>query len=343
MKVRRPLLLPLTSLYAAALALKRRLFTWGLLKRNRLKSPVISVGSVSAGGAGKTPMVLMLAEVLRHRGYAVRILTRGYKRGSSTTTRVEPFDNAAWHGDEPVLLAQRSGVPVYEGADRYQAGVLAEQNEPSETKVVVHLLDDGFQHRQLARDVDIVLLTQADVQDTLLPAGNLREPLAALAEADVVVLREEEEDSLRSVVAGLSRANKKPAIWVVRRTLSLGEGGDIGLPSKPFAFCGVARPENFTGMLAAHGYEPMDTMVFPDHHNYDESDVHRLLERARHVEANGFVTTEKDAVKLTPIMRDHLETIGPIVVARLSVELLKEQESLSQLVTMVGRLDRRKH
>jgi tetraacyldisaccharide 4'-kinase len=87
----------------------------------------------------------------------------------------------------------------------------------------------------------------------------------------------------------------------------------------------------------------MDTMVFPDHHNYDESDVHRLLERARHVEANGFVTTEKDAVKLTPIMRDHLETIGPIVVARLSVELLKEQESLSQLVTMVGRLDRRKH
>src|SRR5271170_8271695 len=215
MSARRPWLLPLAPLYGAVLAMKRHFFRWGWLKQNRLASPVISVGSVSAGGAGKTPMVLMLAKTLRHRGYAVRILTRGYRRGSALTTRVEPFDDAAWHGDEPVLLAQQSGVPVYEGADRYEAGVLAERNEPSE-KLVVHLLDDGFQHRRLARDVDIVLLTQADVEDTLLPAGNLREPLSALAKADVVVLREEEEDSLRSVVAGLSRANKKPAIWVVR-------------------------------------------------------------------------------------------------------------------------------
>jgi tetraacyldisaccharide 4'-kinase len=341
MSARRPLLLPLTPLYGAALAMKRRLLRRGWLKQERLQSPVISVGSISAGGAGKTPMVLMLAKALVRRGYAVRILTRGYKRSSATTTRVEPFDDAARYGDEPVLLAQRSGVPVYEGADRYQAGVLAEQNEPTE-KLVVHLLDDGFQHRRLARDVDVVLLTQADVEDTLLPAGNLREPLSALAEADVVVLREEEADSLRSVVAGLSQADRSPVIWVIRRSLSLGEGGETALPTKPFAFCGVARPEGFTRMLAAQGYEPMATMVFADHHAYDEADLRRLIERARQVDANGFVTTEKDAVKLTPIMRDQLETVGPIVVARLSVELLEEQESLSQLIAMVGRLDRRK-
>jgi tetraacyldisaccharide 4'-kinase len=341
MSTRRPLLLPLAPLYGAALAMKRRLFQWGWLKQYRLQSPVISVGSVSAGGAGKTPMVLMLARVLRHRGYAVRILTRGYKRGSSNTTRVEPFGDAAWHGDEPVLLAQRSGVPVYEGADRYEAGVMAEQNEPSE-KLVVHLLDDGFQHRRLARDVDVVLLTQMDVEDTLLPAGNLREPLSALVEADIVVLREEEADSLRSVVAGLRGSQRTPAIWVIRRTLSLGEGGEVSLPTRPFAFCGIARPESFTRMLAAQGYQPMDTMIFPDHHGYDDGDIQRLMERARLVEANGFVTTEKDAVKLTPILRDHLETIGPIVVARLNVELMDEQESLSQLIAMVGRLDRRK-
>ena len=147
MRTRRPWLLPLAPLYGAALAMKRRLFQLGWLKQNRLESPVISVGSVSAGGAGKTPMVLMLARILRHRGYAVRILTRGYKRSSGMTSRVEPFDDAAWQGDEPVLLAQRSGVPVFVGADRYQAGVMAEQREPSE-KLVVHLLDDGFQHRQ---------------------------------------------------------------------------------------------------------------------------------------------------------------------------------------------------
>ncbi len=342
MSAKRPLLLPLTPLYGAALATKKMLFRWGWLKRHRLESPVISVGSVSAGGAGKTPMVLLLARTLRQRGYAVRILTRGYKRGSSLTTRVEPFDNAAWHGDEPVLLAQRSGVPVYEGADRYLAGVMAEQNEPSE-KMVVHLLDDGFQHRRLVRDIDIVLLTQADVEDTLLPAGNLREPISALGEADIVVLREEEADLLRSVVAGLSRLIQPPVIWIVRRTLSLGEGGEVGLPSRPLAFCGIARPEGFVTMLSAQGYQPMDTVIFPDHHGYDDGDIHQLLERARQFEANGFVTTEKDAVKLTPILRDHLATLGPVVVARLSVELVDEQECLVQLISMVGRLDRRKH
>src|ERR1700749_502687 len=157
MSVRRPLLLPLAPLYGAALALKRRMFEWGWLKQRHLQNPVISVGSVSAGGAGKTPMVLMLARALRHRGYDVRILTRGYKRSSSIVTRVEPFDDAAWHGDEPVMLAQRSGVPVFVGADRYEAGVMAERAEPSErtmtqSRTLVHLLDDGFQHRQLARD-----------------------------------------------------------------------------------------------------------------------------------------------------------------------------------------------
>ncbi len=341
MSTRRPLLLPLAPVYGAALAMKRRLFQWGWLKQRRLKSPVISVGSVSAGGAGKTPMVLMLAKILRHRGYAVRILTRGYKRSSSGTMRVEPFDNAAWHGDEPVLLAQRSGVPVFVGTDRYIAGTMAEQGEEPE-KLIVHLLDDGFQHRRLARDVDIVLLTQDDVEDTLLPAGNLREPLSALADADVVVLREEEEDSLRSVVAGLTGGATSPAIWVIRRSLSLGEGGEVALPTKPFAFCGIGRPEGFIRMLAAHGYEPMDTMIFPDHHVYNDADMHRLLERARHVDANGFVTTEKDAVKLTPNFHDYLESVGPVIVARLNIELLDEQEALSQLVSMVGRLDRRK-
>jgi tetraacyldisaccharide 4'-kinase len=341
MRARRPLLLPLAWLYGVGLAVKRQLFRMGWLKRSRLQSPVISVGSVSAGGAGKTPVVLMLATILRQRGYGVRILTRGYKRSSRGVARVEPFDDASWHGDEPVLLAQRSGVPVFVGEDRYIAGVMAEQGEPSERQVVF-LLDDGFQHRQLARDFDIVLLTKEDVEDRLLPAGNLREPLAALAEADVVVLREEEAESLRGVVAGLRGVKDEPAVWVVRRQLSLGEGGDVALPTMPFAFCGIARPESFVAMLAAQGYEPVEAMFFPDHHAYDEQDVARLLEHARGCKANGFVTTEKDAVKLTPILRDRLESVGPVVVPRLHVELVEEKDALVQLVSMVGGLDRRR-
>jgi tetraacyldisaccharide 4'-kinase len=341
MSIRRPLLLPLAPIYGAALALKERMFRWGWLNKERLENPVISVGSVSAGGAGKTPVVLMLATMLRHRGYAVRVLTRGYGRSSAAVERVEPFDDPAWHGDEPVLLAQRSGVPVFVGAERYRAGLLAEQSEPT-AKRMVHLLDDGFQHRQLARDVDIVLLTKADVEDRLLPAGNLREPLAAVAMADVLVLREEEVDALRGFVKGLMQGGPGPAIWVIRRTLSLGEGGEVALPTMPLAFCGIARPEGFAAMLKGQGYEPADMVEFQDHHPYGERDVPRLLERARACGANGFCTTEKDAVKLTPEMRERLETVGPIVVARLNVELLDEKDALIQLVTMVGGLDRRK-
>src|SRR6185312_11429771 len=229
MSARRPWLLPLAPVYGAALAVKRQLFLWGWLKRRRLEGPVISVGSVSAGGAGKTPVVLMLATILRHGGYAVRILTRGYGRGSAAVARVEPFDDARRQGDEPVLLAQRSGVPVFVGADRYSAGVMAERSEPSARRVV-YLLDDGFQHRQLERDVDIVLLTKEDVEDRLLPAGNLREPLAALGEADVVVLREEEAEELREFVETLTPGKGGPAVGVVRRTLSLGEGCAVALP-----------------------------------------------------------------------------------------------------------------
>ncbi len=341
MSVRRPVLLPLAPLYGVGLAVKKMMFRHGWLKQNRLPSTVISVGSVSAGGAGKTPMVLLLADILRRRRYAVRILTRGYKRTSELIERVEPYDDPGFHGDEPVLLAQRSGVAVFAGADRYRAGLLAEQDEEHD-KIVVHLLDDGFQHRQLARDVDIVLLTQEDVEDYLLPAGNLREPLSAVREADILVLREDEVFSLQPVITRLMGEASPQATWIIRRRLSLGEGGDVSLPALPLAFCGIARPESFTSMLQAEGCMPVDTVAFPDHHAYTDGDIAHLLERARHRGANGFITTEKDAVKLTPLMRDHLAAVGPLIVTRLSVELLDEKEALQQLLSMVNRLDRRK-
>lgn len=341
MSIRRPLLLPLVPLYGAVLALKYRLFRLGWLKRHRLTHPVISVGSVSAGGAGKTPIVLMLAGVLRRRGYAVRILTRGYRRSLKTIARVEPYDDPVLHGDEPVLLAQRSGVPVFAGADRYRAGLLAEEDEELE-KLVVHILDDGFQHRRLARDFDIVLLTLEDVKDTLLPAGNLREPLRALRDADAIVLREEEVEPLQAFLKKLIGAKGSPATWIIRRRLSLGEGGAVSLPSLPLAFSGIARPDNFISMLNAEGCMPVEHVAFPDHHHYDDRDIAYLLERARHKAANGFMTTEKDAVKLTPLMRDRLEAVGPVIVTRLNVYLANEQAAMLQLVSGVARLDRRR-
>jgi tetraacyldisaccharide 4'-kinase len=345
MSFRRPVLLPLAPLYGAALAMKRQLFRLGWLKQRRLANPVISVGSVSAGGAGKTPVVMMLAGMLRRRGYAVTILTRGFGRAPKTVERVEPYGDAKWFGDEPVLLAQRSGAAVFVGADRYRAGLLAEQNESGKNetggKIAVHLLDDGFQHRQLARDIDIVLLTEEDVEDALLPAGNLREPLSMLREADVIVVREEEARRLRKFISELGGKKKLIAVWEIRRRLSVDGEGEKLLSARPLAFCGIARPKGFTDMLGAEGCRPVETVVFPDHHAYGDHDIARLLELARRYGADGFVTTEKDAVKLTPEMREHLESTGPLVVARLGVELVEEQEALLQLIAMEGRLDRR--
>lgn len=340
MNARRSWLIPLSPLYGAIVTAKRKMYRWGWLRRNRLSSPVISIGSVSAGGAGKTPMVALLAGILRRRGYGVSILTRGYGRASNLVERVEPFDDPAWHGDEPVLLAQRTAVPVFAGIERYRAGLLAEQ-EWNGDRIGVHLLDDGFQHLRLWRNIDIVLLTLDDIHDVLLPAGNLREPVARVSEADVVVVREDEAAQLKPTLETLQNRGNGFTIWTIRRALSLAEKERM-LPTLPLAFCGIARPENFSQMLKSSRYEALDTVVFPDHHRYRERDISSLLEQARQKGANGFVTTEKDAVKLTVPMLQRLETIGPVIVARLQVELLNEKESMAQLINMVSELDRRK-
>lgn len=340
MSIQRPLLLPLTLLYRAGLAIKRQMLRSGRLKQRSLANPVISIGSVSVGGAGKTPVVLMMADMLLHRGYAVSVLTRGFGRAPKTVERVEPYGDASWFGDEPVLLAKRSGAPVFVGPDRYQAGLLAEKNLPA-GKIAVHLLDDGFQHRRLARDLDIVLLTQEDVDDALLPAGNLREPLSALCDSGVIVVREDEAERLRSFIEQLMRNKKTPPIWVIRRRLSLGVVG-APLPSRrSLAFCGIARPKDFSSMLVANGCQPVKTVAFPDHHAYTDADIGELLEQARQQNADGFVTTEKDEVKLTPEMRQRLAAIGPLMLARLSVSLINESDAVFQLISMVPRLDRR--
>ena len=342
MSARRHLLLPLVPLYAAVLRLKKRLADSGRLRRRSLESAVISVGSLSAGGAGKTPVVLALAALLQERDYAVRILTRGYKRASKGVARVTPEGDAGFFGDEPMLLARRSGAPVYVGADRYEAGLMAQDN-PGQ-KMIVHLLDDGFQHRQLARDLDLVLLTRKDVNDVLLPAGDLREPLTMLREADVVVLREDEAESLEDFISVLTRETGPPAVWTIRRSLYLQTDplGSPALPVRPLAFCGIARSENFYAMLAENSIDAAATIEFADHHRYTDRDISRILEEARREDARSFVTTEKDAVKLSLAMRSRLEWLGPLLVPELRVSFVDERAVLEQLITKVSRLDRRR-
>ena len=322
MSARRPLLLPFLPLYSLGLSLKNLLHQRSLLPIRQLARPVISIGSLSAGGAGKTPVVIALAHLLAVHGIAADILSRGYGRTSTAIEQVAPGGSPSRFGDEPVEIANAlaaAQTPVFVGANRFLAGTLAERSSHAQ----LHLLDDGFQHRQLARALDLVLLTAEDAADCLLPAGNLREPLSSLARAHAILLREEEAAALCPVV----EAHTQAEIWLIRRTLSL----PAARPLRPIAFCGIARPDGFLTMLSNAGCRPAETFAFPDHHAYTEADIARLLEAAQTNQADGFITTAKDAVKLTPAWTGRLEQRGRLSVASLEVTLLEPEAILRRI------------
>ena len=355
MSARRPWALPLVPLYAAALGVKERVRG----EAKKLAWPVVSVGSVSAGGAGKTPVVIALAKLLGQRGRRVDVLSRGYERSGVGIARVDlgREDAASVFGDEPVLIARAAGVPVWVGVDRFAAGVEAEGSDAAgagEKQVLhdakndefrgvgdaprdlgVHLLDDGFQHRGLKRDVDIALVTAEDFEDALLPAGNRREPLEALRRADVIVIREEERELVEVRVMKLMRGGA--LLWSVHRRLRFPAPlGVLGAGLRPLAFCVIARPEGFATALQAAGCGVIDTVAFRDHHAYSAHEVKELLAIAKRLDASGFVTTEKDAVKLSPELQAQLEAVGPVVVVGLEAEFVYPERVARELEARLG-------
>ena len=353
MSARRPWAWPLVPLYAAGLRAKDELRG----QPQKLAWPVVSVGSLSAGGAGKTPVVIALAELLCASGWGVDVLSRGYGRSTEGVERVltELPNAAARFGDEPVLIAERAHLPVWVGSSRFDAGNAAEstwngverrsaraerRHEPraasaAEPQRSLHLLDDGFQHRELARDVDIVLVTADDLNDALLPAGNRREPWSALARAHAVVVRMDERERVVPFVREHLRPEAK--VWVIRRALHFPAPlGVLSAGLRPMAFCAIARPENFADMIKSTGCGLVDTLFFPDHHAYAPRDIDEILRTAEQLKASGFITTEKDAVKLTGEMRARLEQFGPLVVPPLAVEFAAPGEVLGDLAAVLG-------
>jgi tetraacyldisaccharide 4'-kinase len=323
-------LLPLSAIYAVAVAAKNLAYDQRLLKAKRLSGKVVSIGNLSVGGSGKTPLTIRLAGLLTADGIAVDVLSRGYGRASNATEQVDPASEAARFGDEPLLIARRAGVPVYVGASRYTAGTLAESKPRlnSNTSLpLVHLLDDGFQHRQLARDADIVVIHRSDFSTALLPAGRLREPLSALRRADFLALREEDRD----LELKLRQAGSTAPIWWVHRTLVV--PGDLtGNAAKVIAFCGIARPDEFFSALIANQVNVDLALPFADHHSYSRDDISRLATAAKEARAHAFITTEKDAVRLAPQQLQTLESVAPVRIAKLEVSLRNESAVVQQLL-----------
>jgi tetraacyldisaccharide 4'-kinase len=305
----------LSLIFGVGVRARNALYDRGTVRARELQGPVVSVGNLSVGGSGKTPFVLLLGELLTARGVRFDILSRGYGRRSRGVALVEPAGSSRDFGDEPLLLARRLGVPVIVGEDRYEAGMFAERTFSPQ----VHLLDDGFQHRALARDFDIVLVTPEDARERLLPAGRLREPLTSLSRADAVVLA--------SGASPESLPLKDKMVWRVRRGISL-----TNAPSRPVVFCGIARPQNFLLQLRSAGVEPAAQALFRDHHAYTERDVHDLLKLRQQSGAEGFVTTEKDAINLGA----YLSVLEPLVVVPVKMELVDAANAVDTILRIIA-------
>jgi tetraacyldisaccharide 4'-kinase len=301
---------PLSWIYGGLVSMRTVAFASGLVGTRRLSVPVVSVGNVVAGGAGKTPFVELLARRLHERGCRVAIVLRGY-RGASTGPAVVSNGRALLAepplaSDEAYLLARRlPGIAVLTGADRYLAGQIAVE----ELGADVIALDDGFQHLRLHRDLNIVLLdaTNPFGYGRLLPSGLLREPLISLARADLVILTYAD---LGSDLDGVARRIRRyapdvPILHAVHHPSALlGVRGEVLPPERLqgqrlLAFSGIANPRRFEETLARLGAIVLGHRMLPDHHVYSSEDLESLASAARASGASLMITTEKDLVKLS--------------------------------------------
>ena len=305
----------LSSIFGAGVWARNTLYDRGIAPARKLRGPVVSVGNLSVGGSGKTPFVLLLGELLKSQQVPFDILSRGYGRKSRGVVSVDPAGSSRDFGDEPLLLARRLGVPVIVGENRHEAGVFTENKLGPQ----LHLLDDGFQHRALARDFDIVLITPEDARDYLLPTGRLREPVTSLSRADAVVLT--------SGASPESFHLRGQLVWRVRRGLLL-----ANVPTRPIVFCGIARPQNFLLQLRTAGVEPVAQALYRDHHAYNERDIQDLLKLRQQSEAECFITTEKDAINLG----GYLDALQPLVVIPVKMELVDAANAIDTMLRMIA-------
>ena len=309
---------PLSLIYGAVSGARNLAYDTGWFTA-RLQAPVVSIGNISVGGTGKTPFIIYLGEELKLRGISFDVLSRGYGRASEGVRIVDPEGSPRDYGDEPLLIAQRLGVPVVVGENRYHAGLRAERR----FGVQLHLLDDGFQHRQLHRDLDIVLVGDGDLKDKLLPAGRLREPVSALGRADMVIVG---DGGASEKLKGL-----RASVHMMKRTMTM----DAEPAGNQIAFCGIARPHGFFAGLRDGGVKVFAERAFGDHHAYSEVDVRELLEMRASSGAAGFVTTEKDQINLEGFANE----LAPLSVVRLVVNTDRFEELVERVMQLAAGKD----
>ena len=324
--------------YAVGQRVRAGLYRQNIFHSRRLNCRVISIGNLTLGGTGKTPTVMLVADTLRRKGFKPAILSRGYGGRSQKSVNVvndgqQTLLPPEAVGDEPVMMARRlKDIPVLTGRVRYETGKYAIEHFGAD----VLILDDGYQHLPLHRDLNILLCdaTHPFGNGIVFPAGDLREPLSALRRADVICLTRCRGDDPTGRVDGHNR-KQVPVIKTGMRVQSVielksGEEMEVeAIQNKTVAaFCGIARPLDFFHMLEQVPVQMVKQDHFPDHHDYSIGELTAIEDRARQAGAQCIVTTEKDAVKL----KGHAFDL-PVYAVRIALEILEGQEQWDQLLS----------
>jgi len=341
-------LTPLSGLYGVAMKARRTLYQRGLFHVHKAGAPVISVGNITTGGTGKTPLVEWIARALAQQQRRVCILTRGYGRQHSGSRVVvsngsEISSDARQAGDEPLLLAEKlkGAAAVISDADRVAAVRWAIENLGTE----LFILDDGFQHLRLARDLNIVAIDATNPWGNrrLLPAGNLRESPDQLARADCIVITRADDvaqtEALQAEIRELSRGRpvflSRMRIDGLRKLSSELKDGTTSenLRSVPVAaFCAVGNPESFFAQLRRADFTVCHTRVFPDHHYFTQKEMSALISQSSERGAHALVTTAKDEVRLRS-----LSCGMPCYVVDVAIEIEDESKLLALIDDAIGK------
>jgi tetraacyldisaccharide 4'-kinase len=325
----RPWLLPLGAAFGAAAAARARLYARGTLARASAAGPVISVGSLAVGGSGKTPLAARIATLLRESGVKVAVLSRGYGGHAAAPTIVSDGESvlagADAAGDEPVALARAlPGVVVAVARRRADAARLVESRVPG----CVHVLDDGFQHLALRRDLDLVAVTRADLEDRPLPAGRLREGVSALRRADAVLLEAPPGEPLPG---GLDPG--RTLRWQRRsRGFASAAGAAVPAPRRAYLLAAIARPDRLASDVERLGVAVAGRAFHRDHHRFTAGEVSKAAAAAAAAGADAVVTTEKDLVRLA-----WPDSGPPLLVHRIEAAV-EDEERLRALVLRAARV-----
>ena len=293
----------LALIYGATVKTRNTLYDAGVLKAVRVPLLVVSVGNIEAGGTGKTPFTMALADELFHRGRKVAIVTRGYKGSLQGPIIVTPQHLNEEAGDEALLMARLMKAPVIKCPDRLKGALFAYVHLGAE----IIILDDGFQHRRLHRDLDIVLVSRDITSERLLPAGRLREPASCLSRADILVaIKGADHEGLKAVL--------KPSVLVDTQ----GNTSDPSLLAgkRILAFCAIGRPDHFFAMLEQLG-AIVERLAYKDHHCYTAPDAKEIIDRAAGKDL--ILTTEKDLVKIDTAW--FTTELGKLYAVRVGIEM----------------------